>query len=73
MIIDEEKIKKIIQKKIGNNKKIELKKLSGGLKNIIYLIEVDNKKYVFKSEPANKNFLLSIDTNLLKWDTCWSW
>lgn len=47
--------------------KLGIKKLSGGLKNRVYLLDAGNKKYIIKTEPVNKK-ISPIDKNTIYWE-----
>lgn len=47
--------------------KLGIKKLSGGLKNLVYLLDDGQKYYVLKTEPINKK-IAPIDKNTIWWE-----
>ena len=60
---------KIIENYTGKpQKRINIKKLKGGYKNFVYLIETESDKYVLKITPKNKTSLLTIEKNTLIWE-----
>lgn len=53
------------KRKVNN---IGIKKLSGGLKNKVYLIDDGKRKIVLKVEPSNIDAMSDIDRNVLWWE-----
>lgn len=64
-----ENIKKIYEKTFEKtNTNIIVTKLSGGLKNAVYLIEDDCEKIVLKIGPKNEDTMISVDKGIMWWE-----
>lgn len=67
---DEETIKSMYKKsfkKDANN--ITISKLSGGMKNAVYLVNDDSKKVVLKIAPQDESKMIYADRDIIWWET----
>ena len=49
-------------------KNLGIKKLSGGLKNRVYLLDDGKNRFVLKTEPSDASSIVDIDKNTLWWE-----
>ena len=62
-------VKKMYEKSFGKDSSlIEIKRLSGGLKNAVYLISDNNEKVVLKISSIDERKMLTVDRNILWWE-----
>lgn len=51
-----------------SSENIVISKLSGGMKNAVYLIEKDNFKTVLKVAPKDESKMITVDRNIIWWE-----
>ncbi len=49
--------------------KLNIMKLSGGMKNAVYLIDDDGNKVVLKIAPKDESKMITVDRNILWWES----
>jgi len=65
----DETIRKMYEKSFGKILTyFKISRLSGGLKNAVYLIEDSDKKIVLKIAPKDENKMVTLDRNILWWE-----
>lgn len=67
---DEETIKNMYKKAFKKDSdNIAVVKLSGGMKNAVYLVDDDGKKVVLKIAPNDESKMIYADRNIIWWET----
>ena len=61
----DDQIKQLYKNVFGHNNNIIITKLSGGMKNSVYLVDESGKKVVLKIAPKDESKMISADRNIL--------
>lgn len=64
----DDQIKELYKNVFGHNSNIIITKLSGGMKNSVYLVDESGKKVVLKIAPKDESKMISADRNILWWE-----
>lgn len=67
-VISREAFEKMYEAAFQKKAELGIAKISGGLKNRVYLVDDGKNKYVFKTGPLDNKMMAPVDRNTISWE-----